>query len=258
MGRLRQFGPELLDQPRLAEAGFPDDLHELAFALNSARPAAHKERELVLAADERRQCSRPAAPAAAAGAHDAVERDRLRDPLELLRALVFNNEQPRRLPQDARSDEHRPQFGRGLHSRRNVRRVAEHFAGGVDHDGAALDADAGGKLRRARSGVPGVEAGERALDGERRAHRALGVVLLRLRIAEQGHQSVAEFLQHVAANSRHRVRGLAEIGADQVAPVLGAEPRRQTRRADEIAEHHRDRTPLRRSLETLGRGGIGR
>ena len=54
-------------------------------------------------------------------------------------------------------------------------------------------------------GVPGVEVGERALDGERRAHGALGVVLLRLRIAEQRHQPVAELLQHMAAKIGHRL-----------------------------------------------------
>ena len=175
-----------------------------------------------------------------------------------MRAFVLGDEQPGRLPLHARGDEHRPRFGRRLHPRRDVRRLAEHFAGRVDHDGAALEADAGGKLGRARSGVPGVEVGERALDRERGAHGALGVVLLRLRIAEQGHQPVAELLQHMAAETRHRRRGLVEIGADQIAPVLRVEPRRETRRADEIAEHHRDRAALRRNLKTLGRRGLGR
>ena len=177
-----------------------------------------------------------------------------------MRALVLDDEQPGRLPQHARGDEHRPRFGRGLDPRRDVRRLAEHFAGGVDHDGAAFEADAGGKLGRARSGVPGVEAGERALDGERRAHRALGVVLLRLRIAEQGHQPVAELFQHMAAEARHRGRRFVEIGADQIAPVLGVEPRRETGRADEIAEHHRDRPPLgvgARRLAETGRARLG-
>ena len=76
-------------------------------------------------------------------------------------------------------------------------------------------------------GVPGVEVGERALDGERGAHRALGVVLLRLRIAEEGHQPVAELLQDMAAETRHRGGGRVEIGADQVAPVLGVQPSRR-------------------------------
>ena len=244
MRRLGELCAELLDEARLADAGLADDLDELALAFERARPAARQQRKFVLAADERRQSARPAAPAAAARPHDAIERDRRRHALELMRALVLDDEKPGRLPLHARGDEHRPRFGRRLHPRRDVRRLAEHFAGRVDHDEPHLEADAGGKLGRARSGVPGVEVGERALDGERGAHRALGVVLLRLRIAEQGHQPVAELLQHVAAETRHRRGGLVEIGADQVAPVLGVQPRRETRRADEIAEHDRDRTAL--------------
>ena len=73
---------------------------------------------------------------------------------------------------------------------------------GVDDDRTGLEADARGELRRARRGVPGVEVGERALDRERRPHGALGVVLLRLRIAEERHQPVAELLQHMAAKIR--------------------------------------------------------
>ena len=118
-------------------------------------------------------------------------------------------------------------------------------------------------MRAESSGAPDraflrVEVGERALDGERGAHGALGVVLLRLRIAEQGHQPVAELLQHMAAETGHRRRGLVEIGADEIAPVFGVEPRGKGGRADEIAEHHRDRPALGRSLKTLGRRGLGR
>ena len=102
------------------------------------------------------------------------------------------------------------------------------------------------------AGVSGVEVGERALDGERGAHGALGVVLLRLRIAEQRHQPVAELLQHMAAKPGHRRRSLVEIGVDEVAPVLGVELRGEARRADEIAEHDRDRTALGRCLKALG------
>ena len=106
-------------------------------------------------------------------------------------------------------------------------------------------------------GVPRVELGERALDGEGRAHRALGVVLLRPRIAEESHQPVAELLQDMPAKFGRRSRGRIEVGADQVAPVLGVEPRGETRRADEIAEHHRDRTPLGGDFRRFG-GDCGR
>src|SRR5271170_7927062 len=81
------------------------------------------------------------------------------------------------------------------------------------------------------------------------ASAALAVVLLRLRIAEQRHQAVAELLQHVAAERSHGGRGGVEVTAHQIAPVLGIELRREARRADEVAKHDRDWTTL---------GGCGR
>ena len=81
----------------------------------------------------------------------------------------------------------------------------------------------------------------------RRPHGALGVVLLRVRIAEEGHQPVAELLQHMPAEAGHRRRGFVEIGVDEVAPVFGVELRGEAGRADEIAEHHRDRAALGRA-----------
>jgi hypothetical protein len=62
----------------------------------------------------------------------------------------------------------------------------------------------------------------------------------------------------VAAETRHRGRGLVEIGADQIAPVFRIEFRGEARRADEIAEHHRDRPALRRYLKTLARRRLER
>ena len=51
---------KLLDQARLADAGFADDLDELTLAFERARPTARQQRKLVLAADQRRQSARPA------------------------------------------------------------------------------------------------------------------------------------------------------------------------------------------------------
>ncbi len=58
--------------------------------------------------------------------------------------------------------------------RAHVRRVAEHLAGRVNHDQAALEADARRELRRASCRVPRVEFGERPLDGERGARPRSG------------------------------------------------------------------------------------
>ena len=42
------------------------------------------------------------------------------------------------------------------------------------------------------------------VSAERRPHRALGVVLLRLRVAEERHQPIAELLQDMTAEPGHR------------------------------------------------------
>ncbi len=147
-----------------------------------------------------------------------------------------------------------------LCARGDVGRLAIDLAGRIDHDPPAVEPDAGGKFRRAGRRVARVEVGERALDRERRADGPLAVVLLRLRIAEQHHQAVAELLQHVAAERSHGGRGGVDVTAHQIAPVLGIELRREARRADEVAKHDRDRTALgvlagRRGLRRWWFGG---
>ena len=123
----------------------------------------------------------------AASSNDAIKRRRLGDALQLVRALLLDDEEPGHLPLHASRDQDRPRLSSGLDACRDVRRFSEHLAAGVYYDRAAVDADAGGKLGRARSGVPCVEVGKRTLDRQRRAHGALSVILLRLWVAEQGH-----------------------------------------------------------------------
>jgi hypothetical protein len=235
---------KLLDEPRLAQARFADDQHELAFARQGALPAALKQAKLLLAADKRRQRPRVAPTAAAARANDPEKLDRGRNALEFACALILGHEKPRDLPLHVRGHDHRARLGQDLDARGNIRRVAENFAVRLHDDRPGLDPDARFELRRAFGGVPGVEVGERRLDDERGAHCALGVVLLRLRIAEERHQPVAEPFQHVAAEAGHRLRRLIEICVDEVAPVFRVQLRSEARRSDEVAEHYRDRSAL--------------
>ena len=188
---------ELRDEPRLADAGLADDQRELALAVARALPAPPEEIELLLPPHEPRRRSR-ASPPAAACAHDVVERDRGRNAPERVRALVLGDEEARDLPLHGRSDENGSRFGEGLDARGDVRRLAEDLACRVDHDGTGVEADARGELGWPAL-VSGVELGERPLDRERGAHRPFGVVLLRMGIAEQRHQPVAEFLEQVPA-----------------------------------------------------------
>ena len=254
VGRLREPGAELLDQPRFAQAGLADDQRKLPLAAARAFPAARENVEFLAAADQRRRRARAAAPAAAAGAHDAVELRPFGDAFQLMLALVLGDEQARDLPVHGARDPYFSGRGGALHARGDVGRFAIDLACGVDHDPTAVEPDAGGEFGRAGRGVTRVEVGERSLDRERRAHRALAVVLLRLGIAEQCHQAVAELLQHVAAERSHGGRGGVEVTPHQISPVLGVEPRRQRSRADQVAKHD---VIGRRSASRPGGGGGG-
>jgi hypothetical protein len=63
------------------------------------------------------------------------------------------------------------------------------------------------------------------LNRQRCPRSALGVVLVRERIAEQRHQPVAELFCHMAAHLRHRRGGVVEISVHEIAPFLGIELR---------------------------------
>ena len=149
MRRFAKPGAKLFDEPGLADARLADDQHELSFARADAVPAPGENDELLLAPDEGRENPGAGPAAAAAYAHDAIERHRRRHALELMRALVLGNEQPGDLPLHRRSDQHGSRLGRRLDARGDIRRLAEHFACRIDDDGAAFESDASDKLRRA-------------------------------------------------------------------------------------------------------------
>ena len=168
------------------------------------------------------------------------QRHRLGHALERMRAALFGDKQAGDLALHPRRDQNRARLGQRLHPRRDVGDVAVNLARRIDHRRAGFEADAGGEHRLAGAGVLAVQLGQRALDRQRRPRRALGVVLLRHRIAEQRHQPVAELLGDMAAHFCDRRRGGIEIGADEVAPLLGIELRGNAGRTHQIAEHHRE------------------
>jgi hypothetical protein len=59
-----------------------------------------------------------------------------------------------------------------------------------------------------------------------------------LRIAEIDQHSVAHVFRDKTVEPGNRLCDAAVIRADQLAQILGVKPRRQRRRADQIAEHH--------------------
>ena len=258
MRRVDQSRAKFLDQARLAEARFADNLHELALALPRALPAPQQHRDFLLAPDQRRQRALPGAPPAAARAHDAVEHRRLRHALQRLRAAILGDEQPRDLPPDSCRGPDRSGLRRRLHAGGDIGRVAEHLTLGIDHYRAGLYADARLELRPPGARISGVDLGERALDFERGAQSPLGVVLLRERIAEQGHDTIAQFLRDTPAHPCHRRRGGVDVAADEIPPILGVEFRGDAGRADEIAEHHGEVAALGGFYGRRGRLRVGR
>ena len=233
---------KLFDQSRLADAGLTNDQDKFALAREGSLRRASEHREFFLAADKTREKLSLSPTASAARAHDAIEFHWRGSALKLVEALVLNDEQPSDLPLDGRSDEHRSGLRCSLNTRGDVGRFAEHVAVVVDNDRTPFEANADGEPGSAASSVSGVQVSERLLDSESRHHGALGVVFLRLRIAEDGHQPVAKPLHHMAAEPGDGLRGLVQIGADQIAPVLNVERSGEFGRADQIAEHDCDRT----------------
>ena len=75
-------------------------------------------------------------------------------------------------------------------------------------------------------------------------HRALGVVLVRLRIAEIGHHAVAHELSDVAAEARDRTGAGILVFPQHLPQVLGIEPSRESRRADKVAEQYCQLAPI--------------
>ena len=61
----------------------------------------------------------------------------------------------------------------------------------------------------------------------------------------------------MAAHLGHRRRSGIEIGADEVAPLLGVEPRGNPGRTHQVAEHHREIAALG-GFRPAMRGGGGR
>ncbi len=168
------------------------------------RPAASEQAQLLLAADERRERASAAPSAAATRTSNAEELGRSGNALEFVRALLLRDKEPGNLALDDSSDQDGSRFGSRLHPRSHIRCFTKHLPGRVDHDQTALKADASPQLRRALRRVSRVEVPERPLDGQCGPDGALGVVLLRLRVAEEGHQPVAEPFQDMPAKSRHR------------------------------------------------------
>ena len=148
------------------------------------------------------------------------------------------------------ADDHRSDRGRaleacgGVHDVTGNHRLAEVRPGIQRHDRlAGIDGDAEVESFLVLGPVA---------DGERRAHRSLGIVAVRDRSAEQAHHRVAdELLHHAAVTLDLRPHALV-VRIEERAHVLRVQALRVGREADEIDEEDGDDAPLLPGPPRLG------
>jgi len=118
---------------------------------------------------------------------------------------------------------HSARFGGGLHTRGDIRRVAENVGvlacARANHNRSGIDADA----RRQRRVLRGlfVELGDSLENREASTRRALGVIVMGLGITEESHHAVAQIFRDMAAVPNDRFRRRAMVRGNGGAPVLG-------------------------------------
>jgi hypothetical protein len=93
---------------------------------------------------------------------------------------------------------------------------------------------------------------------ESAAHRAFGVVLVGLWIAEIGKHAIAHVLSDEPAKRADHLRAAVMIGTHDLSHVLGVQPSRECRRTHEVAEHDRQLAAFSRfcNLRSLLGGSI--
>jgi hypothetical protein len=160
-----------------------------------------------------------------------------------MRLAILGNEQSGHLTLHACDHEHRSWLGQRLHARRHVGRLAEDFSGRIDHDrplSTPMRAPSSGRSEWAFLRISSASACwmPSAARTARPESPAIGCPNNAMRPSPS-------FFGNAAAYLRRSLRRSVEVGADQIAPILGIEPRREAHRVDEIAEHHGDRTTFR-------------
>ena len=106
----------------------------------------------------------------------------------------------------------------------------------ADHHHARIDANPGSELG---SRWVLAELGYCIENRQTRTCAALGVVVVRLGIAEVRHHPVAQILRHAPSEALDGLRSRAVILADHPSPFFGVEMAGYLGRSDEIAEQHR-------------------
>ena len=226
--------------PRLADPGLAGQHDHVALALARPAPALDQERALLLAADQRAEAGVQGLEAIhRAQAMHPADPDRLGEPLELLRRQVLAVEQIADQAPRGRADHDLARLRQLLQPGREVRRGADHrlLLGGALPDQIADHHEPGGDADPHLQGElgPGRQLVHRLHQVERGAHGALGILLVRLRVAEVRQHAVAHVLGDVAVVALDHRRAATLVGVDH-GPHVFADRDAQRGRADQVGE----------------------
>ena len=254
----RQLLTQGVQQPRLANASLPRDQDHLAVTVFGPAPALEQHGQLVLASDQRRHALPMQGLEAAIGGAFSLDHeggDRLCKALDPRRTEIGQFEQRADQPPSRLADDDAAGRGQSLQAGGKVRRLADHGAllrlalahRLANHHKPGRDPDPGCEPTAAR-----LKRAHGFYEGEARAHRPLGVVLMRLRPAEISQHAVAHELGDVPLEAQGLAGHGILVDANGRAHLLGIERRRQRGRADEIDEHHSQLPPLGRRRPRRG------
>jgi len=118
-----------MDQARFANSRLTGDQCHLAFTVENAFPTIQQQAQFILAPDEwgesARSRDRFESSANSAWLDYAIKLQRLLDALERMRAVVFDDEQPRDKTMGRIGNHHGVRIRRVLHARSDIRHVAK-------------------------------------------------------------------------------------------------------------------------------------
>ena len=229
-GRALDTVRELAREAALPHARLAVDGEEMRAAIaDHARERVVKELELLLAAHEACR-DRRHPPAGLLDTHEPPHRQRIVEPLELEEDALLGVHDRQGEPPCKRADQDLPGLRSLLEPGCDIHGLAgcERRVGLVGHDLARFDPD------------PRLEAEpvDRVQDRDCGANRALGVVFMRGRNPEGGHDGVAGELLDDATVRGDALRDMLEKGVDAPANDLGVARGDKRGRADEIDEEH--------------------
>jgi hypothetical protein len=240
---------ELVAEPALADARLADEADDLPLAGERALEALLEHRHLSCPSDETREAAHPGdvePRAELATALELEETERLAQPLHVRRSEIAEAQVSPDELRGVLGQERPPRLGELLHPLRQPDRVpegrvvhAQIVADPAHDDLSRVEADADGEVEAARGAQPVRVAPDLVAEIQRRPARALRVVLVGDRRAEERHDAVAGELVDGALEAVDALGEEAEEAVEDRVPLL---PRRRARR-DPSSPSRRRRAP---------------